>query len=59
MKDSSADKVGYVSGAVSGQRVSDNKDVNKAQDDVGGAAGGAMGKGGVGQAGGDTLSKGL
>ena len=48
-----------MTGAVSGQRVTDNKDVNKAQDDVGNTAGGLVGKGGVAQEGGDTLSKGL
>lgn len=45
-------------GAV-GQRFTDNKDVNKAQDEVGNAAGGAVGKGGAGQGAGDALSKGL
>lgn len=47
------------SGAVGGQRVTDNKDVNKAQDQTANTAGGVVGKGGVGQAGGDMLSKGL
>ena len=45
--------------AAVGQRFTDNEDVNKAQDDLGGTAGGAVGKGGLGQGAGDALSKGL
>ena len=39
--------------------MSDDKDVNELQDRVGGDVGGQVGKGGVGQGVGDTLSKGL
>ena len=39
--------------------MTDNKDVNKAQDETANTAGGLGGKGGAGQEGGDALSKGL
>lgn len=48
-----------VLGAISSQRVTDDKDVNKAQDEVGNTAGGLVGKGGVGEDAGGLLSKGL
>lgn len=45
--------------ALTGQRVTDDKDVNKAQDDIGSTAGGLVGKGGLGEGAGDAVSKGL
>ena len=45
-------------GTVSGQKTG-NKDLDKAQDDVGNTAGGLVGKGGAGEEGGKLLSKGL
>ena len=46
-------------GTITGQRVTDDEDVNKLQDEVGKDAGGIVGKGGVGEGVGSTLSKGL
>ena len=48
-----------VSSGLMGQRVTDDKDVNAAQDSAAQGVGGQVGKGGVGQGVGDTLSKGL
>ncbi|KAL2041332.1 hypothetical protein N7G274_005714 [Stereocaulon virgatum] len=45
--------------AITGQRVTENEDANKLQDEVGNDAGGTIGKGGIGEGIGDTLSKGL
>ena len=46
-------------GTITGQRVTEDEDVNKLQDEVGKDAGGVVGKGGIGEGIGTTLSKGL
>lgn len=48
----------YVEGLMS-QRITDDKNANAAQDQAAQNVGGQVGKGGVGQGVGDTLSKGL
>ncbi|KAK3178912.1 hypothetical protein OEA41_001049 [Lepraria neglecta] len=45
--------------AITGQRVTEDEDVNKLQDEVGKDAGGVVGKGGIGEGVGNALSKGL
>ena len=44
---------------MTGQKVTDDKEINDLQDQVGNDAGGLVGKGGVGEDVGSTLSKGL
>ena len=46
-------------GAITGQRVTEDEDVNKLQDEVGKDAGGVVGKGGIGEGVGNALSKGF
>ena len=46
-------------GALTGQRVTEDEDVNKLQDEVGKGAGSVVGKGGIGEGVGNALSKGL
>ena len=46
-------------GTITGQHITEDEDINKVQDEVGKDAGGVVGKGGIGEDVGNTLSKGL
>ena len=48
-----------VPGTIKSQQVTTDKDFNKLQGDIGDAAGGIVGKGGIGESIGSTVSKGL
>lgn len=47
------------SGTLTGQKVTEDKELSDLQDQVGENAGGLVGKGGIGEGIGSTLSKGL